>query len=250
MAAVAVPPVIGTGFPRPAEYVADTFPVTLFFVPTLVPVTSTEKEQELDAARFNAVMPIVLLPALAVMLPVQFPLRWLGVATTRPAGNVSLAETFINVTVEFGFAKVKVRDVVPLSGIVAAPKLLAIVADTGGAITVRLAVLLVAPGPLSFAEIGPVVLFSVPRVFGAFTLTEIRQGEPVPNVPPAKLIDDEPAIAVTVPPQPLIRSVGVASTKPAGRLSVKAIPVNDTLAFGLLMVKLNKVVPFCTTVFG
>jgi len=151
--------------------------------------------------------------------------------------------------VEFGFANVKVSDVVPLSGIVAAPKLFAIVGATGGAITVRLAVLLVAPGVLSFAVIGPVVLFSVPNVFGAFTFTEIVQVanngfEPGPNMPPTKLIDDEPAIAVTVPPQPLVRSLGEASTSPPGRLSVKETPVSDVFVFGLLIVKLNEVVPF------
>src|SRR4030095_8225042 len=65
----------------------------------------------------------------------------------------------------------------------------------------------------------------------------------------AKLMDDEPAIAVTVPPQPLLRSLGEATTSPAGRLSVNSIPVSDAFV-GLLTAKLNKVVPFCTTVFG
>ena len=162
---------------------------------------------------------------------------------------MSLADTFINVTVEFGFANVKVSDVVPLSGIVAAPKLLEIVGATGGAITVKLAVLLAAPGTVSFAVIGPVVLFSVPNVFGAFTFTEIEQVasngfEPGPNIPPAKLMDDEPAIAVIVPPQLLVRSLGESSTSPPGRLSAKEIPVSDVFVFGLLIVKLNKVVPF------
>ena len=151
---------------------ADTFPLILFFVPRLVPFTATEKEQELDGARFNAVMPIVLLPALAVIVAVQFPVRLLGVATTNPAGRVSVADTFVSVKLEFGFARVKVRDVVAFKGIVAAPKVLAMVGATG-ATTFKLAVLLVAPGPLSLAEIGPVVLFSVPTVPGAFTFTEI-----------------------------------------------------------------------------
>lgn len=163
---------------------------------------------------------------------------------------MSLAETFINVTVEFGFVKVKVSDVVPLSGILASPKLLAIVGATAGAITVRLAVLLVAPGPLSLAEIGPVVLLSVESVFGAFTFTEMRQAEPGPNIPPASPIDDEPAAAVTVPPQPLVTSLGEATKSPAGRLSMKEIPVSDVFVFALLIVKLNKVVPPCTTVAG
>ena len=63
-------------------------------------------------------------------------------------------------------------------------------------------------------------------------------------------MDVEPATAVTVPPQLLLRPFGEATTKPAGRLSVNAIPVSDTLAFGLPSVKFNTVEPFCTTVPG
>ena len=108
----------------------------LFFVPTLVPVTATEKEQELEAARVNAVMPIVLPPALAAILPVQLPFRLLGLATSRPDGKVSVAETLFNVNAEFGFAKVKVSVVVPFSGILAGLNAFAIVGLTGTGLTV------------------------------------------------------------------------------------------------------------------
>jgi hypothetical protein len=221
----------------------------LFFVPALVPFTETLKEHELDAVRFKPVMAIVLLPALAVMFAVQFPVRLLGVATTNPAGRVSVAETFVSVIVEFGLASVKVRDVVPFSGMVAAPKLLAMVGGRD-ATTIKLAVLLVAPDPLSLAEIGPVVLFSVPEEPGAFTFTEIAQFDNGPRLPADRLIDDEPATAVAVPPQPLLRAFGESTTKPAGRLSVKAIPVSDMCVLGLLRLKFNTADPFCTTVPG
>ena len=108
----------------------------LFFVPTLVPVTATEKEQELEAASDNVVMPIVLPPALAAILPVQLPLRLFGVATTRPDGKVSVAETLFNVNAEFGFANVKVSVVVPFSGILAGLNAFAIVGLTGTGLTV------------------------------------------------------------------------------------------------------------------
>ena len=162
---------------------------------------------------------------------------------------MSVAETLLNANAGFGLANVKVRDVVPLSGIVTAPKFFAIVGGTGVAITVRLALLLVAPDPLSFAEIGPVVLFNVPGVFGAFTFTEITQVasggfEAGPNVPLTKPMDDEPAIAVIVPLQEFVRSFGEAINNPAGKLSVKAIPVSDAFVLGLLIVKPSNVVPF------
>ena len=136
MLAVAVPPVIGTGSPPPITYVADTLPVMLFFDPTLVPVTATENEHELEAARFRVVMPIVLPPAFAVILPVQLPLRLLGVATTKPRGKVSVTETLFNVNAAFGFTNVKVRVVVSLSWILAALNAFVIVGLTGAELTV------------------------------------------------------------------------------------------------------------------
>ena len=223
----------------------------MFFVPTLAPCIPTEKEQELAAGRLDAAMLIVLPPAFAVILPAQLLLRLLGVATTKPAGNVSLIETLLNANAEFGFASVKVREVIPLKGIAAAPKTFVIVGANGVGTTARLAVLLVLPGPLSVAEIGPVVLLSVPGVPGAFTLTEIRQAfEGGLNIPPTNPMDDEPAIAVTVPPQELVRPFGEAKNKPLGKLSVKAIPVSAMFAFRLLMVKLNVVISSCTIVAG
>ena len=108
----------------------------MFFVPTVVAVTATEKEQELEEAKVSAVRPIVLPPALAEILPAQLPLRLFGVATTRPDGKVSVAETLFNVNAEFGFANVKVSVVVPFSGILAALNAFAIVGLTGTGLTV------------------------------------------------------------------------------------------------------------------
>lgn len=69
----------------------------MFLVPALVPVTLTEKEQEPEAAKLNAVRTIVLLPGLAEISAelTHVPLRPLGLVTSRPAGKVSLAEIFI-----------------------------------------------------------------------------------------------------------------------------------------------------------
>src|SRR5258708_27483965 len=54
-----------------------------------------------------------------------------------------------------------------------------------------------------------------------------------------------PATAVAVPPQVLVSPLGVATTSPAGRLSVNATPASATaLAGGLVMVKVSEVVPF------
>src|SRR6266404_4669112 len=121
----------------------------LFLVPALIPFTFTENEHELEADKFNAVIAIMLPPGLALISAAQLPARTFGLATTRPAGKVSLAETFINITLEFGLVNVKVREVAPFSGMLGAPNPLAMVGGDGGVITVRLAVLLVAPAPVS-----------------------------------------------------------------------------------------------------
>jgi hypothetical protein len=82
---------------------------------------------------------------------------------------------FINITLAFGLVNRKVRVVVPFSGMLGVPNPLAMVGGTGGVVTVKPAVLLVAPGPLSFEVIGPVVLLSVPNALGAFTFTVMKQ---------------------------------------------------------------------------
>lgn len=246
--AVAAPPVMGTNVPVPSSNVAVTLLVTLFFVPALVAVTLMEKEHAADGFKLSAVMLIVLLPGLAITLPVTPALgsaqplgRPLGDATTSPLGRVSVNEIFVIATL-LGLAMVKVSVVVPFP-MVAAPKALARVGGGGGGVTFRLAVLLVAPGPLSLAEIGPVVLFRVAGAAAvACTFTEMKH-DPLamggcaglnldaagrrainpaagPKLPPERLMEEESGTAVTVPPQSLLTLLGDATTRPAGKASV------------------------------
>src|SRR5580693_4797564 len=87
-------------------------------------------------------------PAVAVIVPPpQLPVRPLGVATTRPAGSVSVNATPVRPAVTLLFWSVKVRDVLPPTGMLAAPKAL-IMTGGLGATTVTEA-LAVPPGPLS-----------------------------------------------------------------------------------------------------
>jgi hypothetical protein len=54
----------------------------------------------------------------------------------------------------------------------------------------------------------------------------------------------DPAAAVIVPPPQLpVNPLGDATCSPAGRVSLNPIPVSDCVAFGLLTVKVNEVVP-------
>ena len=63
-------------------------------------------------------------------------------------------------------------------------------------------------------------------------------------MPEDKLTDPEPPTAVAVPLHVLLRFGVDATTKPAGKLSVNAIPLNATVVFGLVTVKVSDVVPF------
>jgi len=89
---------------------------------------------------------------------------------------------------------VKVRLVVPFSGMLAAPNDLAIV---GGATTVMLA-LPVEPVPPFVADTVPVVLFLTPAV-APVTVTVKLQLAPAANVPPLNVMTL--LLIVSVPPQ-------------------------------------------------
>jgi hypothetical protein len=99
-----------------------TAPVTLFLVPTVVPVTLTLNVQDaLDASDAPARV-TVLDPAVAVIVPPpQLPVSPLGVETTRPAGSVSVTPTPVNVDA-LGLVIVRLSEVDPFNGTVPAPK--------------------------------------------------------------------------------------------------------------------------------
>jgi len=151
MLAEAVPPV-----PPSVEVTAL---VVLFCKPAAVPVTFTENVQELFAAMVPPVRLIILVPAVAVIVPLpQEPISPLGVETTRPAGSVSVNATPVS-AVALPFWMVKVRLVEPFSGMVAAPNAFVI---TGGPTTV-IEALEVLPVP-PFVELTVTLLFFTPAV--------------------------------------------------------------------------------------
>src|SRR5947209_5830131 len=133
---------------------------------------------------------------------------------------------------------VKPKLVVPPSAILAPPNALMI---TGGATTV-IAALEVLPVP-PLVELTCTLLFFTPDVVPVM-FTEMVQEEPGAREAPVKLTLEDPSAAVAVPLQVLLRSPGVATTKPLGRLSVKAVPFRVKLALVLLRVNVRLVVPF------
>jgi hypothetical protein len=119
---------------------------------------------------------------------------------------------------------------------VAAPKLLLM---DGGAKTFVLAVAVLLLPPLLAVMVTE--LFCTPAAI-AVTLTENVQDAPAGRVPPDKLTEDAPAVAVMVPtPHVPVTTLGVETTNPAGRVSVKVIPVMLPAVLGFVTVKLRLV---------
>src|SRR5438132_1132368 len=159
---------------------------------------------EATAARAPPVRLIELVPATAVTAPPQAFVRLLGVATTSPAGRLSVKPIPVSATVPLGLVIVKVRDVVPLSGTLAAVKALPMV---GGATTVTVAVFDAAPAPVSLELTAPEVLFLTPAVLPVM-LTAVVHEALAARAPPVRLIELLPATAVTAPPHVLARPLG------------------------------------------
>src|SRR5215469_5119830 len=231
MLAEAVPPV--------PPSVDVTAPVVLFCCPAAVPVTFTLNVQEAVTARVAPDKLITLVFCVAVIVPPpQVPVRPLGVEIIRPAGKVSLNPIPVSVVPAFGLLRLKLSEVVPFNGMLAAPKALLIV---GGATTV-IEAFEVLPFP-PFVELTETLLFFAPAVVPV-TFTETVQDAPGARLPPDKDTEDDALIAVAVPPQLLVRLAGVATTRPAGRLSVNATPFNVKLVLLLEIVSVRVVVPF------
>lgn len=210
--------------------------------PPFLPTTLTVNVQEPPAATVpperstrekpNAV-PVKILPA-----PHE-PVSPLGLARRMPSGNISAKRTPVSATVGLGLVMVKVSVVVPFRLMLGAPNAFVM---PGAPTTVMLAVLLVPPGPLSFDEIGPVVFNCNPAATPTTFRLMLHDAFPA-SVPPVRVMEDEPATAVVVPPQVLASAFGVATLSPAGSGSVNDRPVRG-VAFGLLMLNVKLVVPF------
>jgi hypothetical protein len=168
-------------------------PVVLFLTPAVVPVTVTENVQLPPPAidpPLKAIVPgavVVREPPHAVTAP--------AVDTVNPTGKVSLNATPVKAVLPFGFVIVKLSEVVPPTGIEAAPKVLVML---GGPTTVVLS-LAVSPVP-PFVELTlPVVLFCSPAV-APVTVTANVHVPPAATVAPPSEITPVAAVVVRVPP--------------------------------------------------
>jgi hypothetical protein len=165
----------------------------------------------------------------------------LGVATTRPAGRVSVNATPVCVTAVSGFETTIVRLVVPPNGTESAPKVFVAV----GRRTTVIVSVAVFPVP-AFAEVtAPVVFVSGPGKVGV-TSTLTVHAPLAATVPPVSWTSELPDAAVNVPPHELTGFGGSATTRPDGNESVTPSPVTAT-AFVLVMSSAIRTVAFCGT---
>jgi hypothetical protein len=113
----------------------------LIFNPGVVPVTCTETVQDEFSPIDPPVRDTLADPGVAVTVPLQLFVKPFDEATTNPAGSVSVNDTPVNPTelVE-GFVRVIVRPVLLRIGRSVVPNDFPV---TGGATTIRVAVLLV-----------------------------------------------------------------------------------------------------------
>ena len=171
--------------------------------------------------------------------PPQAPATPLGVEIIKPTGNVSLNATPLNAVAEFALLTVKLSEVMPFKGTLAAPNDLMM---TGGATTITDA-LEVFPVPAS-VEVMVTELFFIPAVVPV-TPKETVHVVLGARVAAVRLACEAPATAAAIPPQALLRLGGVDTTNPAGRVSANDKPVR-VIAFapGFPMVNVKDVVPF------
>jgi hypothetical protein len=202
-------------FPVP-PLVALTWPVVLIHDPTLVPFTNTPKLHVFPAPMVAPDREIKPAP-----VTVSEPLHTVAVAgvVARPGGIRSLKATPVRFVAEFGFVISNKANVVPFSGIGDSSNDFAIV---GGATTVNEAV----DGALLPPSVDDAVteLFLTPAVVPVTFTCSVQLAFPA-MTPPASETTPDPGTAVCVPPQLPDKPFGSDTTRPAGRLSVKATPV-------------------------
>ena len=224
-------------FPVPPS--VEVMVTLLFFMPAVVPWTFSEMVHEALAARVPEARLTEPEAAVAVAVPPQVLVNALGVATIRPAGNVSVKANSDSDEAALGLLMLKVSEVVPLSKMLLAPNDLRMLG--GVEFTTLTLALEVFPVPPS-VEVMVTLLFFMPVVV-PWTFSETVHEALAARVPEARLTEPEAAIAVAEPPQVLVNALGVATTKPAGNVSVKANPVSEEAALGLVMLKVSEVVP-------
>lgn len=162
---------------------------------------------------------------------------------------LSINETLVKAVAVFELINVKVRVVVPPAPMVAGAKALVTVGKDDTEATVKIAVLLPAPAPVSAAATGLVAFGQLPAIL--LVIATVR----VQLAPPARLILVTvtmllPTVGVGLGVQVPPTFSGLASLSCEGRLSVKLMLLRAVAGFGLAMVKVRVEVPLTVIEVG
>ena len=196
--------------------------VTLAMVLVLVPLVVAVTLMAITHVPLEASVPPesekLALPAVAFAVPLQLLVSAFGVATTRPAGRLSVKARPLSEKVALGLLMVTVSEVVPPTGIEAAPNATVTVGEMVElTVIVALAELPVPPLVEVTVDVELVFMPTVEPV----TLTENVHDPLAASVAPDKLAEPDPAVAVMVPPpHDPVRPLGVEIARPAGSASV------------------------------
>jgi len=142
--AAAVPTVMEAVAVLPVPPLVEvTGEVVLVLTPGVVPVTLSETVHDPPAAIVPAESAMLPLPAMAVAVPLHVLASAFGAATMRPDGKLSVNATPASAMPALGLVMVKLSDVAPPIGILAAPNAFArIGAVPAAGVVVALALLL------------------------------------------------------------------------------------------------------------
>ncbi len=219
--------------------------VVLVKSPATIPVTLTLTVQEAAAPSVIPETLMLVAPAVAVIVPVvQVPVRPGEFATTIPAGRLSVNPIPTSGSgFTAGFVIVKVTVVLPFSAILDAPKALPMVG--GARTTTNTVAAAVFPEPPSLDVTAVVALSCSPAAMPATFTLKVQDALAARVAPDRDTLVAPSATVMVPPPHDPVRLLGVPKTSPAGRLSVKPIPVSGMVfAAGLVIVKLRLVMPF------
>ena len=216
--------------------------VVFTFVPSELPVTLTLNVHEALGANVAPARVTLPDPATAVIVPPpQLPVNPFGVETTRPAGNVSVKPTPVK-GLPLGLVMVKLSVVEPLSGIVPPKAFENVGAAMAATVTLAEAV---PPLPPSTDVTAVVVLFFTPDVAPVTLTLKLHEALAASDAAASVMVPDPATAVIVPPPQVPAKPLGVETTSPAGKVSVKPTPVKVVAVLGLASVKVSEVVaPF------
>ncbi|MDQ6758337.1 MAG: hypothetical protein M3Z32_00560, partial [Acidobacteriota bacterium] len=98
--------------------------------------------------------------------------------------------------------------------------------------------------PAPWSEVTATALFFAPAVVPVTFTEKVHEPLAASVSPVSETVPDPGAAVIVPPPQVPVWPLGVDTTKPNGRVSVKPMPLSVTVVFEFVIVKIRLVLPF------